>query len=449
MASNYVLLEKIVVGAAGASSVTFSSIPQTGYTDLVIKASTRDSSSAVFDDIVVSFNGSAASMTRRFLETTNGSTTGSGAQANSDFIYGNAATATANTFGNSEMYISNYTSSNYKSVSVDNSAENNATAAFLSLMAGLWSNTAAITSISLAPLTGTFSQYSSFYLYGVAKFGSNPKIAPFALGGDSIITDGSYWYHVFRSSGTFRPVKALSVDYLVVAGGGGGNSYGAGGGAGGLRSTLTATGGGGTVESKLTVAKDTDYTVTIGAGGSEGTTSSPWTSSNGSNSVFATITSIGGGGVASSVGVTGGSGGGSVFGGAVGSGTTNQGYAGGPSVNAYPYRGGGGGGAGAVSADENGGAGVAISAFASATGTGVSNYYAGGGGGGSWYNNTGGTGGAGGGGRGPSGSVNDAVAGTANTGGGGGGGGSTTGSQSSLRNGAPGGSGIVIVRYAV
>jgi hypothetical protein len=39
MTANYVLLEKITVGAAGASSVTFSGIPQTGYTDLVVKTS--------------------------------------------------------------------------------------------------------------------------------------------------------------------------------------------------------------------------------------------------------------------------------------------------------------------------------------------------------------------------------------------------------------------------
>jgi hypothetical protein len=43
MTANYVLLEKITVGAAGASSVTFSGIPQTGYTDLVVKCSIRSS----------------------------------------------------------------------------------------------------------------------------------------------------------------------------------------------------------------------------------------------------------------------------------------------------------------------------------------------------------------------------------------------------------------------
>jgi hypothetical protein len=90
---------------------------------------------------------------------------------------------------------------------------------------------------------------STFYLYGVAKLGTEPAISPYATGGDTIMTDGTYWYHTFISSGTFTPQKAISCDYLVVAGGGGGGTlHGAGGGAGGLRSTVTATGGGGSLE---------------------------------------------------------------------------------------------------------------------------------------------------------------------------------------------------------
>jgi hypothetical protein len=68
-----------------------------------------------------------------------------------------------------------------------------------------------------------------------------------------------------------------TVEYLVIAGGGAGSgsSTGGGGGAGGYRtaSSYSVTGG-------------TSYTVTVGAGGS---------SSVGSDSVFDTITSIGGG----------------------------------------------------------------------------------------------------------------------------------------------------------
>ncbi len=452
MASNYVLLEKIVVGAAGASSVTFSNIPQTGYTDLLVKFSARGDAGAISRSVGLTFNGSSTGYSNRFLQG-DGSAASSG---NGTSIYlgeCTAATATASTFGNQEVYIPNYTSSNNKSLSVDSVAETNATTQYISLVANLWANSAAITSMTLSIATGNFVQGSTFYLYGIAKLGSNPKIAPFATGGDFIMTDGSYWYHAFRSSGTFRPVKALSVDYLVVAGGAGGNSFGAGGGAGGLRSTLTSTGGGGTVESRLSVAKDTNYTVTIGAGGSEGTISSPWTSSNGSNSTFATITSVGGGGVIAGDGQSGGSGGGGVFAGLGGAGTANQGFAGGNGSEVSPtYRGGGGGGSGvAGSHGDNGGYGgngLLLNAFATVTGTGVSGYYAGGGGGGSWYNNTGSTGGLGGGGIGapPSGVGGTGVA---NTGSGGGGGGSTTGSSGALRHGGAGGSGIVIVRYSV
>ena len=56
MAANYVLLEKITVGAAKAASVTFSGIPQTGYTDLVLKVSSRFDA-ATSPDIYLQFNG--------------------------------------------------------------------------------------------------------------------------------------------------------------------------------------------------------------------------------------------------------------------------------------------------------------------------------------------------------------------------------------------------------
>ena len=77
----------------------------------------------------------------------------------------------------------------------------------------------------------TFTSSGSFYTgFGIAK----------ATGGN-IYTDGTYWYHAFRSaSGTFAPTQSLTADILVVAGGGGGGfastqtGRGGGGGAGGL-----------------------------------------------------------------------------------------------------------------------------------------------------------------------------------------------------------------------
>jgi len=454
MPANYVLLEKITVGAAGASSVTFSGIPQTGYTDLLVKFSTRGSSGNVYNEVTVRPNGSSANLSARILE---GSGTAASSFTTSDGWAGASVGngATANTFSNGEIYFPNYTSSNYKSFTSDTVGETNATAAYSDLTANLWSNTAAITSIELRQAVNLFQQYSTFYLYGVAKLGTTPAIVPYATGGDTIMTDGTYWYHTFISSGTFTPAKAITCDYLVVAGGGGGGgkNTGGGGGAGGYRTSI-----GGTPLSLGTSA----VTVTVGAGGAGGTSPTQTKGSNGSNSVFSTITSSGGGGGAHGVppnapdarlnGLTGGSGGGgggtdTGYGGTGAAGNSGsyspvEGYAGGNGNNGA--NGGGGGGSSVVgtaagsSAGGAGGAGTSNSISGSAV-----TYAAGGGGGG---NSTAGTGGSSIGGNGGQGNpASQATAGSVNTGSGGGGAG---GFETTLSGGA-GGSGIVIVRYAV
>jgi hypothetical protein len=444
MPTNYVLLEKITVGAVDASSVTFSSIPQTGYTDLIVRASLRNTATAVGRAVNFSFNSNTSNRSSKVVYT-NGSVPGAANYTNNIWLLDgtNAALASANTFSNFEAHIPSYNSSNNKSISIDSVTENNATFAQSGITSGLWANTSAITSITLTPEGGLFTQGSTFYLYGVAALGTTPLISPYATGGDIIDTDGTYWYHTFRSSGTFTPVKAITCDYLVVAGGGGGGkgANSGGGGAGGLRSTVTATGGGGSLESALSLASGTGYTVTIGAGGAGGA-SDGTNGTDGSNSVFSTITSTGGGGggaSGSNNGRTGGSGGGGgLYETIGGTGTANQGYAGGPNIglagDATKFRAGGGGGAGAVGGGAaasvgTGGAGVATSI------SGSSVTYAGGGGGGA--NDGIAAGGAGGGGAAGS-------AGTANTGGGGGGAGNSGGNNVSA-----GGSGIVIVRYLV
>ena len=439
MSNSYVLLEKIVVGSAGASSVTFANIPQTGYTDLKVVMSARNTASAsAWYTLKLQFNSDTTdgNYSTRILYGF-GSTAGSGTANRQNTGYITSAARTANTFNNLEMYIPNYAGSTNKSFSVDSVTEGNgSTVEILGFHAGLWSSTAAITQIVLAPDAGNFVANSTFYLYGVAKLGTIPTIAPKATGGDVVMTDGTYWYHIFNSSGTFTPAVGLSCDYLVVAGGGGGGSrWGGGGGAGGFR---TDTG--------LSLATSTNYTVTVGAGGAGGAGAAYNRGATGSNSVLATITSSGGGGGGtgnSQTPSTGGSGGGGGFFNQNGAaGTAGQGFAGGNAWTTTQYAGGGGGGASAVGANapsgDNGGNGGAGTS-SSYTGSAVT--YAGGGGGGC-ENGTPGTGGSGGGGAGAK-TAGTGTAGTANRGGGGGGGGNDTGT------GGAGGSGIVVVRYLV
>jgi hypothetical protein len=152
---------------ATASTVTFSSIPQ-GYTDLKVVISARtDRSAAGSDWTKISFNGVTTNLSMRALYG-GGSTAGSYTDT---LIYSstNSNSQTATTFGSTEFYIPNYTGSTNKSVSADGVSETNATTNNdMTLVAGLWSNSAAITSITLAPYTGpNFLANSTFTLYGI------------------------------------------------------------------------------------------------------------------------------------------------------------------------------------------------------------------------------------------------------------------------------------------
>jgi hypothetical protein len=240
------------------------------------------------------------------------------------------------------------------------------------------------------------------------------------------------------------------VEVLVVAGGGGGGTYaaGAGGGAGGV-----------IYNSAYQLSSAAAVTVTVGAGGNGGV----WSVSNstqGSNSVFGSLTAVGGGyggtGWITQSGGNGGSGGGGggydgsngTFTVAGGTGTAGQGFNGGLGRGISGNRGAGGGGGGAStqggdSTTNSGGNGANGLAFSI---SGTSTYYGGGGGGGDYGSANGGQGGLGGGGNvsGCNSSGIPGYPGTANTGGGGGGSRSAT---SDSWNGGNGGSGIVIVRY--
>jgi len=280
---------------------------------------------------------------------------------------------------------------------------------------------------------------------------SNDVKINYERGGVSMVyvdaTQGWVAYNAANETATALSPETIAVDYLVVAGGGSGGSNSAGaGGAGGLRTSYGNTSGGdASAESSLSLNISTNYTVTVGAGGAAVTYNNDGL--QGSDSVFSTITSDGGGGghrfdLNETSGGSGG--GGNLTTG--GSGTSGQGFNGGlaSSDGATYTTGGGGGGASAVggnassSSGGNGGAGLEVNIIG-----GTGNYYAGGGGGAgdSRSSRAGGTGGSGGGGNGGYNGANGLSAGSSNTGGGGGGNGYSSGSS------AAGGSGVVIIRY--
>ena len=165
------------------SYVTFTSLPQT-YDGLYIVASMRSSDTVStfeggYDPWLFRYNGSDTGYTNRELYGTgaavgtttdpnrSGNTWVSGTWARCGNYGVSNANNTSNVFSTGSMLIPNYAGSNYKSTSAEMVKENNTTNAHQHMNALLWSNTAAITSISFALGLGQFVAGTSFSIYGI------------------------------------------------------------------------------------------------------------------------------------------------------------------------------------------------------------------------------------------------------------------------------------------
>jgi hypothetical protein len=167
MATTYEAIATVTVGSGGAANIEFTSIPAT-YTDLLLKLSVRSDYAAVFSRNKLQINAITTGYDSRLVY---GQDTTVSSATSTDYItyfYSTGSSATASTFSNTEIYIPNYAGSNNKSTSSDSVAESNTAATFLSLAAGLLSNTAVISSLKITDANGgNLVQHSSATLYGI------------------------------------------------------------------------------------------------------------------------------------------------------------------------------------------------------------------------------------------------------------------------------------------
>ena len=160
-----------VTATTSVANIEFTSIPGT-YTDLVVKTSLRNADPTDQRwNVKITFNGNGSNYSERLLFGA-GSTAGSDSRSNQAsflFFYGCMNGNTASTFSNGEFYIPNYASANNKSVLFDSVTENNKTTdQILALNAGVWANSAAITSIKIEDNNANnISQHSTATLYGI------------------------------------------------------------------------------------------------------------------------------------------------------------------------------------------------------------------------------------------------------------------------------------------
>jgi len=167
MAYSYKLIASSTVGSGGAANIEFTSIPAT-YTDLVIQLTYRTSVAGPTDG-KIAFNSNTSNFSWRSVFGTVSSALSGTNTANNALGQVQGTNATASTFNSTQIYIPNYTSSNNKSFSIDYVTENNATLAYAGLVAALWSNSAAITSITISLDAGNIVEHSTAYLYGISN----------------------------------------------------------------------------------------------------------------------------------------------------------------------------------------------------------------------------------------------------------------------------------------
>ena len=163
------LIQTVTVGSGGAASIEFTGIDQTGQ-DLQILVSARSQVSGLWASLDLQFNNDTATnygYVTLLGRSDSGVATIAASPANirAQEAVGGQST-TANTFSNSSTYISNYTSSNAKSVSGDFVNENNATAARQLIVAGSYSGTSPITSVKLF-MSSNFAEYSTASLFKI------------------------------------------------------------------------------------------------------------------------------------------------------------------------------------------------------------------------------------------------------------------------------------------
>jgi len=170
-------LQVITVGSAGASSVTFSNIPNT-YTHLQVRIFAQTNRGTFgTDSMALTINGdTSASYAYHYLRGNGSSAVGAAATSLTSITEINTqgcGTTTGGTFGANIIDILDYANTNkFKTLRNLNGTDINGTIGgspgFISLLSALWQKTNAITSLVFTPSSGTaFTQNSSFALYGI------------------------------------------------------------------------------------------------------------------------------------------------------------------------------------------------------------------------------------------------------------------------------------------
>jgi hypothetical protein len=169
---DYESIATTTVGAGGASSVTFSSIPST-YTHLQIRFFAR---SSVRERINLTFNsdtGSTQYTAHRLYGVFDGTNMVTASEARVDraaiwLMSASGVPTSTSVFAGGVLDVLDYGNTNkYKTTrNLAGYDDNGTNGQFITLESGFWKSTSAVSSLTMTMESGSFQQYSSFALYG-------------------------------------------------------------------------------------------------------------------------------------------------------------------------------------------------------------------------------------------------------------------------------------------
>ena len=165
---DYQAIMTATVDSGGASSITFSSIPST-FKQLQIRAMLKRSGGTAADNTNLTFNSDTGSNYSWHQLYGEGSSALASAATSQTSIRTIHSDTTANVFGVGIIDILDYanTSKNKTTRTLAGWDDNFATTGYILMRSGLWMSTAAVSTITMTPNSGSFAQYSSFALYGI------------------------------------------------------------------------------------------------------------------------------------------------------------------------------------------------------------------------------------------------------------------------------------------
>lgn len=161
---DYESIATTIVGAGGASSVTFSSIPST-FTHLQIRYINRNTTA--IDSLIIRFNSDTGSNYVRHKLSGDGSSASAAAATSSTYMASADYPAGTSTFGAGVIDVLDYANTNkYKTMRLLAGYDANGSG-IIDLRSNLWQSTSAVTRIDITSNSNLFAQYSHFALYGI------------------------------------------------------------------------------------------------------------------------------------------------------------------------------------------------------------------------------------------------------------------------------------------